>query len=91
MDGSRGTMLCFLLYRLLAGYVDVPTRTNVLWSVRLGRDRFGPWNRSSSLVGMPLVRMRRLLLPMLLLGLWSAGVVRHRTGSMADEGGGEKR
>jgi len=75
VDGSGGNMLCFLLYRLLVGYVNVPTRTNVLWSVRLGRDRSGPWNRPSSLVGMPLVRMRRLLLSMFLLGLCSVGII----------------
>ena len=61
MDGSEGSVLCFLLYRPLAGYVNVPTGTNVLWLVWLG---------TTPVVGMPLV-----LLSMLLSGLWSVGIV----------------
>ena len=68
-------MLYPLLYRLLAGYVNGPTRANGLGSIRLVRERSDPWNRPSSLIRVPLVRMRRLLLPMLLLRLWSVGVV----------------
>ena len=75
MSRNGGDVPYLMLLRLLARYIDVPTRTEVLGSVRLGRDGSGPWNRSSSLVRVRLLGMGRLLLSVLLLRLWSVGVV----------------
>ena len=71
---NEGTMPCLLL-RLLTEHVNIPAKTKVLGSIRLGRDGSSPRNRGPSPAWIPLLGMGRLL-PVLVLRLWSVQVVR---------------
>ena len=67
-------MSCLLL-RLLTEHVNIPAKTKVLGSIRLGRDGSSPRNRGPSPAWILLLGMGRLL-PVLVLRLWSVQVVR---------------